>query len=120
MPRHYQVNARMSNPHTPNTRPGGPSADRRNFAGFFAATMVTVASLSFWALCGADPAAANAKHEAVIAHAGPVAVAVAVAAPAGSDVAEVPAVVLAQTVMRTRADKVALARVVLKAVGIIP
>ena len=94
----------MSNPHTPNTRPGGPSADRRNFAGFFAATMVTVASLSFWALCGADPAAANAKHEAVIAHAGPVAVAVAVAAPAGSDVAEVPAVVLAQTSTQTSAQ----------------
>ena len=66
----------MSNP----PASGPPAQDRSRFAGMsaglFAAAMLTAASLSFWALCGADPAVARTKHDPVIVHAGPVAIAV--------------------------------------------
>ena len=81
----------MSNPRASSP----PAEDRCTFAGmsagFFAAAMLTAASLSFWALCGADPAVARAKHDAVIVHAGPVAIAVGVLAPTEPAVVATPA-----------------------------
>lgn len=84
----------MSNPSAPSPL----AEDRRTFAGMsaglFAAAMFTLASLSFWALCGADPAVARAKHDPVIVHAGPVAIAVGVPAPAEPIVVATSAVAL--------------------------